>query len=272
MNKNTMTTSCSLRSLFFAVLCLIALPACTRDEQTIEGAVVDESNAPVPGATVTACYSGWGWSNGQLVWDKVFCSDPVVSNNEGKYAIIFKNADFVRLNAKKEGWTQAKDFNSNDVKIILIPTKAHMERVAREAHARDEESRKRLESETDADYYCRVLVPHSSSVNLKYQKQTLTVVTSFLLSDSQPSAIFGVRASPLSANAFASEAQLEIHGRKFNTHLSHQTKTKSCAPDFHLIESKLDNFNMDSVQTLEVYLPSISSMFELQKWTTPTNK
>src|SRR3954452_25246886 len=55
----------------------------------IEGTVIDgRTRAPGAGAAVMVSNRGWGWINGQLVWDKDYVY-PTVSDPNGKFRIGF---------------------------------------------------------------------------------------------------------------------------------------------------------------------------------------
>ncbi|QPB72256.1 hypothetical protein D5125_17140 [Magnetovirga frankeli] len=251
----------------FVFLCLTALLACTHEYQTITGKVVDESNVALNGVAVTACYSGWGWSDGQLVWDKVFCSEPIVTNIEGRYVINFKGPEFLRLRANKKGWIQTQDFNSKDSNIILIQNAVNSARVALEANLREEKSRQRLADESDIDYYCRVVIPRNRPVRLNYQGEALSIVTSFLFSDYYSAFLFAVRGSALPVNSFRKEAELRINGKTVKTNLLFKPNDGTCEPDFYFIGSTLHSLNLEPVNQLEILIPSIRAMFDMQKWT-----
>jgi len=104
----------SIIKIAWAALILLANTACNHDSRTISGEILYESGAALSGVRVTACYSGWGWSAGSLVWDKDYCSDPVLTDQDGKYVIQFSGPEAMRLRAVKKGWVQTRDFNTKE--------------------------------------------------------------------------------------------------------------------------------------------------------------
>ena len=57
------------------------LESCAHEERPLTGKVVDESGNGIGRVAVRACYTGWGWSNGGLVWDKPHCSETVLTDS-----------------------------------------------------------------------------------------------------------------------------------------------------------------------------------------------
>jgi hypothetical protein len=71
---------------------------------TIRGEVTDyETGEPLRGATVTAVRSGWGVSNGQLVWDKDR-SVVVTTDVGGAFAVEVRSGSSVKLRAQRGGY------------------------------------------------------------------------------------------------------------------------------------------------------------------------
>jgi hypothetical protein len=70
----------------------------------IEGVVVDSSTgAPLQGAAVVVSNRGWGFINGQLVWDKDYVY-PTVSDQNGKFRIVFDVGSSAHIKAAKAGY------------------------------------------------------------------------------------------------------------------------------------------------------------------------
>ena len=132
---------------------LITHSSCSYERQVITGTVEDESGSALSGASVTACYSGWGWSSGYLVWDKEYCSEPVTSTDDGLYEITINSSRYIRLRAKKQGWIQTGDFNRSNPRIILTPTSFFHNKHREKIRLREEQFRKRLTGESATRYY-----------------------------------------------------------------------------------------------------------------------
>ncbi len=254
-----------LARAFSALLCLMALPACAQNERVIKGRVLDESNLPIQGANVIACYSGWGLSNGQMVWDKTFCSNAVVTNHEGAYAVSFKGASLFRMVATKDGWTQARDFNSDENTITMLPIEAYRKRVAAAAAASEFEVQKRSPNEQDGDYYCRVLASRSQTVSIRYNGEEISVKTDFLQQDSKKAAIFAVRGSRSNVDALLKDAQIKFQGKAVNANFFVQTKSSLCPSELHVVAIESDGTDLSNALNMEVFLPSIKTMFDLKR-------
>lgn len=252
-----------------SILFITATLACTRDPLTIEGEVVDESGSGLNGVTVTACYSGWGWSSGQLVWDKDYCSEPVVTNPEGLYVINFEGPDFIRLKARKNGWIQTQDFNAENSRIILIEKKVFSERIEAEASLLEENFRQRLPDESDSEYYFRVVIARSRLITLNYQGETVSIVPTILMSNYRSDAVFAVRGTPLTVNSFANEAIFKINGQTVSADFSFNEGEIVSAAGMYFIRATIPGLNMQADARLEVLVPSVHAMLDMKIWIEP---
>lgn len=251
-------------SLAWIIVLLLVGSGCTH-EQTISGQVVDESGTALSGAAVTACYSGWGWSNGQLVWDKDYCSAPVLTDAAGSYVINFSGPDAMRLRADKQGWVQTQDFHAAQSRVILTPQAAYRARSAAAAKEQEETFRDRLLGETAADYYCRVILSRVRSINLDYRDEKLAITPS-LLTFAEREAYLALHGSPATAQAFCAEAQLRINGAPISGAFSLQPATPGCGADLQLVAVHLPDPVPARGDRIELLIPSLSAMFELQLW------
>jgi len=120
-----------------AFICLILISEIScgyeYDPLVIKGEVVDENGAPLSNVNVRAFYSGWGFSEGQLVWDNDYCSVTAQTNHEGDYVIYFKGPSSSRLRAWKEGWVQNQGYNTADSRIILTRNEYNNSRLGAES-------------------------------------------------------------------------------------------------------------------------------------------
>jgi len=103
------------------LMLLVALSACRR-EQALRGRVIDyDSGAPVSGATVSARQSGWGVSDGSLVWDKSF-DYRASSDNDGYFELRYAHGSAAHL------WVEAQAYQrlvlwSEPSDRLLLPLK-----------------------------------------------------------------------------------------------------------------------------------------------------
>jgi len=266
MKNIALKNRAAIINIVCVLLFLTTSSACTREPQIIEGKVVDESNAALSGVAVTACYSGWGWSSGQLVWDKDYCSESVMTNKDGHYVINFKGPEFIRLRAKKIGWVHTTGFNARDSRIILTSNSISSARNAAEAKLREESFRQRLSDESDEEYYCRVVISRNRPVTLTYQGGTLAITPSVLLSDHHSAGLFAVRGPARIANIFAREATYIINGKTVKVDSSYRQGGASCEPDIHFIGMAIPGLQLETNDRLEIFIPSIRAMFDMQTW------
>lgn len=252
--------------MFCALVWMMTNIGCSSETQTITGRVIDESGAALSGAEVTACYSGWGWSSGLLVWDKNYCSKPVLTNNEGKYVINFSGADFIKLRAKKDGWIQTQDFNAKDSRIILIESQVHSSRKNAAAKLQEESFRKRLAGESDVAYYCRVIMPKARAVTVDYKKEALSIVPVLLKWDPQRVGLFAVSGSALAVNSLAREIVFRVEGQTLNGDFSLRSAERKCGQDISFIDFSNHNSHYEAAEGFEVFIPSIVAMFDMQTW------
>ena len=57
-------------AVFWIMFLSMQVACSSKAPQTLSGKVLDEHGHPLQGVAVRACYSGWGWGDGGLVWDK----------------------------------------------------------------------------------------------------------------------------------------------------------------------------------------------------------
>jgi hypothetical protein len=253
-------------NLAWAFLILAAVPGCSSELRNITGRVVDESGHPMLEVAVTACYSGWGLSGGQLVWDKDYCSEPVLTSLDGLYVINFAGPEVMRLMAKKEGWVQTRDYNSRDPGIVLTRAEDYRARNKAEAGTRERKARRRSAGESDADYYCRVVLPEARPVVLKYQGESLSVTPSLLGSSDSREALFALRGSPRATRNFAGEVRLRVNGRSVNGKFSLGPAASACGSDIHFVRAIMPNSVEGNGGQVEILVPGISAMLDMQIW------
>ncbi len=249
---------------------MLATTACSYDPLTIMGKVVDESGNSLSNVSVRACYSGWGWGEaGDLVWDKDFCSETTRTDQAGLYVITFKGPVSSRLMASKDGWVQTQDYNTTRSRIVLTKSEDHSSRLRAEAKRRDQENRQRLPEESETDYYCRVILPEIQSVNLNYQGEILAITPTLLVKDAQSDAFFTVRGSFTAVNTFSDELVIKINSEAQGSNFSLKPVEASCGLDVHFIGGNISGLNAWPDARVEILVPSISTMFDMQLWSHP---
>ena len=261
----------TLIRFIFTMLFMMASTACSYDLLTITGMVVDESGNSLSNVSVRACYSGWGWGEaGYLVWDKDFCSETTQTDQAGLYVITFKGPDSSRLMASKDGWVQTQGYNTTHSRIVLTKSEDHSSRLRAEAQRRDQENRQRLPEESEADYYCRVIFPEIRSVNLNYQDEILAITPTLLVKDAQSDALFTVHGSFTAVNTFLDELVVNINSEAQGSNFSLKPVESSCGPDVHFVKVNITGLNAWPDARVDILVPSISAMFDLQPWGHPS--
>jgi hypothetical protein len=253
--------------LFFLLSCA----ACGYDPLTITGKVVDEEGNALSDVSVWACYSGWGWGKEEeyLVWDKDTCSETVQTDTQGMYAISFKGPVSSRLRARKDGWVQANDYNTSHSQIVMTRTEDHSARLRDAAKQRDLQRAKRAGTETDTDYYCRVVMSGARSVRLHYQDEVMVVSPTLVEDESQTMAMFAVEGSSKAAKAFAKELVLKVNGETQDISFSTYAGGSDCADDLSFVEFKSQGVAAWCDATVELLLPSVKAMFDAKIFTCP---
>lgn len=249
-----------------AFLLMTVDTGCTYETQTIAGKVVDESGVALSDVAVIACYSGWGWSSGYVVWDKDFCSEPDLTNKDGSYVINFECPDVMRLRARKDGWTQTRDFNATDSQIILSKYEVYSEKIGTEARLQEENSQQWLPDESETEYYCRVILSKRRPVTLGYQGESLSVVPILLKSKGRDEVLFAVRGSSVAANSFAKEVVFRINGQVVKGNFSFRKGVKSCEPELYFIVTNISDLPLEKDNRFEIFVPGIRAMLDMQIW------
>ncbi|NKB98798.1 MAG: hypothetical protein GKR90_09945 [Pseudomonadales bacterium] len=244
-----------------------------QDERTIEGLVVSEAGAALSEVTVTACYLGWGRSQGQIVWDKRFCSEPVLTDAAGRYVVAFEGPEYMTLHATKEQWQQIQDSSSLSTKIVLSNiAERNAEQAARAARI-EAEFRMRREGETAPDYYCRVAAQRSQVVRLNYQNQTLSITQAALVLDEEldgtlngkDTLLFGLIAPESTSSTFVSELVFVVDGSPIAGEFELRAAPPDCGLGSHLVQATLPlgRFSREQVGLLA---PSVKAGWDMKIW------
>lgn len=269
MNNFNFSSSTGIFKNICAILFLISQAACAHDPQTITGQVVDESGVAISNVEVKACYSGWGWSGNSLVWDKDYCSEPVMTDSSGLYVIDFKGSGYIRLMGKKEGWIQTRDFNAKASRIILTRLKTHIMREAERKESEEKKFRTRLQDESNAEYFCRVILNRSGKITLNYMEQKIVVCQTLINYNDQTLTLFVLHGSHDTVSSFSREMVLRISGKEVDTNFFPGSDATACQSDIYFIETDLPQLSTKSDMQIEVLIPSINAMFDVNIWPVP---
>jgi hypothetical protein len=105
-------------SFLLCFLLVLILSGC-RSEKTINGVVIDyDTNEAVADALVTTERIGWGRSNGQIVWDKIY-TEQTVTDRRGEFSIRSTFADSVIVNVQKEGYVHYQGWHAINMPVNI---------------------------------------------------------------------------------------------------------------------------------------------------------
>lgn len=265
MNPSTHNLSGRTLKVACALLFLAAGIGCSYDPLTITGKVVDESGTALDDVIVWACYSGWGWSSGHLVWDQDYCSENVQTDLRGRYVIKFKGPASSRLRARKKGWVQTQDYSATHSRIILTKSADYSAKLRSEAQAREKKHRQRIPAESDTEYYCRVILPEVQPVNLIYHKEILSTTPTLLIFDNTRGALLALRGSSSAVSAFAGESVIKVNGEAHHN-MFLDVVGAGCEDDIHFVRINLPGVASHTNTCFEILVPSISAIFDIRMW------
>ncbi len=250
-------------SITFALCSLILFSSgCEYEHRTLQGVVKDENGAVIPGVSVTACYSGWSWANGSLVWDKSFCSQPARTDESGKYTIDFRGPPAMRLRAVKDGWVQTHNFSNTDKQITLVKKETYQARLAQEANLKNILFLKRRPNESDREYYIRVIQPASDRVTLQYMNRKLTVLQSALVEGNR--ALFAVRGERQTVFHFSREVILKNNRKPVISQTTVSKQDNNHDTDMFFIDMDFRGQNSSPLTKPTLLVPSIHAEFGMR--------
>jgi hypothetical protein len=248
------------------ILFLLAQSGCVNKSQILTGRVVDESGNPLSGVAVLACYSGWGWSREQLVWDKSYCSEPSLTNDAGNYVINFTGPVNMSLYARKENWLQLQDFHSNNSYITLTSLEEHNATRRTQEKLLESAFQQRQPDESETAYYCRVVLNRVHPINIEYQGESISITPAFLVYGDSDIAFFALRGSSRSASSLAREVQVMINARPISVSYAIQSGETFCDSDIYMIKATIMNLISMSDDRIEMLLPGIQAGWDMKIW------
>ena len=191
---------------------LLALTACSSHEtKRYAGKVVSERGEPIKNVSIKLCYLGWDWDWSMqggfpLVMGQSFCSDPVLTDDRGRYTVFFAGPPSTFVLANHKDWVQARSFLADADSVVLIRRDLYQQRIQRQEQEKEKRFRKKKPGETETEYYCRVIQSRSDKVDLRYRGARITVTQSLLASRGK--LMFGVAGPYGIVQALAGDAAL----------------------------------------------------------------
>ena len=109
-------------------------------------------------------------------------------------------------------------------------------------------------------------MPEVRSINLNYQDEILSITPALLEDRHQEETIFSVRGSTRTFRSFFDEVVIKINDESFDINVSFKSTEKNCGPDIHFISVKTSGLNSLQDARVEILIPSINAMFDMQIW------
>jgi hypothetical protein len=90
-----------------------------RRDKIVAGHVVDcQTNAPIAGAGVLVTQSGWGFSNGSLVWDRSYVYR-TTSDDTGRFSVTYNVGSSADILVEKKGYIRAQQYEEENSSISI---------------------------------------------------------------------------------------------------------------------------------------------------------
>jgi hypothetical protein len=118
--------------------------------------------------------------------------------------------------------------------------------------------------ETGSAYYCRKILPEIRPVRLNYQDESLLVTPVLLAGKGQDNALFAVRGSFGAAQELAREVVFKIDGETIISKTALLDAGASCGEKSHLIDVKLGDLNVWPEYGVELLVPDIKALFDVE--------
>jgi hypothetical protein len=118
--------------------------------------------------------------------------------------------------------------------------------------------------ESDTEYYCRVVSRDIRPVKLIYKDATLSITPAILGYENQSNALFAVRGSSKAVHEFSKEVVLKINGETPDSNFSRMAFETSCGEDVYFIDVNIPGLNTWPDSGVEIFVPSIKAMFDIQ--------
>jgi hypothetical protein len=101
---------------------------------------------------------------------------------------------------------------------------------------------------------------------LNYQGEVLSIVPTLLKGDDHSDFIFAVKGSTMATLSLVNEVVLRINGQTVNGNFSFSPGDKYCGLNILFIVSNIPDLHLEPDKRLEVLVPSIRAMFDIQTW------
>ncbi|MFW2366169.1 MAG: hypothetical protein ACN4GW_07110, partial [Desulforhopalus sp.] len=109
----------------------------------------------------------------------------------------------------------------------------------------------------------------SRSINLNYQGQILKITTNILNNVDRSDGLFALHGSSKAAYSFSKEAVLMVDGTQLTSEVSLSSDLTGCDSDVHFMRLHLPNSDALTDARIEMIVPGISAMFDMELWSQP---
>ncbi len=254
--------------IVLAFILLLGVGCSSYESKLYKGKVVDEQGSPIQNVSIILCYTGWDWDWSMdggfpLTMGHPFCSDPVITDQNGNYSVFFAGPPSTFIHARHQYWVQTKGFLAKNNRVVLIHKQQHNKRLAEEGARK----KKRKLGETSIEYYCRVL-RKQSKIEVVYNGQRVKIVPEFLLSNGR--LLFAVVGPYSSVKFLAEEITINkeiIAGNEvIVSDFVVLPKRERCGEKMFFIRSNVPYlpYSLGEMERVRLYVPSARAGFPMR--------
>ena len=102
-----------------------------------------------------------------------------------------------------------------------------------------------------------------------YNDETISITPILLLYDDHNNALLALRGSSRIASLFSNEAMFNFNGQTLNSKFSHRLVATTCGSNVHILNFNVPSLSLGAEDQIEIFIPSIHAMFDMQIWRNP---
>ncbi len=250
------------------------LGGCTSHEmKQYEGKVVDEQGKPIQNVDVKLCYIGWDWDWSMqggfpLIMGQSFCSEPVTTDQFGRYTVMFAGPPSTTLLARHHGWIQLKSYLANNNRVVMIRREAEIKRRTEQEVKQEKAYRQRRMGESNTEYYCRVIRGRASNIEISYHGRQVNIIQTLM---SNGHLLFAAKGTYADIKSIAKETRISIDNagkQLLSNDFTVLPASILCDKDIYFVEAKSSAYTMDlnSIKKVNVILSELQIGFSMDVW------
>ncbi len=168
------------------------------------------------------------------------------------------------LRVNKNEWMQAQDYSTKTSKIVLVRLKDYYRKEQAKKKLAEELFRKRIPSESDIEYFCRVIHKRSSQVVIMYKGQRIKVTQTILQHDNLASVLLAISGAYDVIGMLAGELMLNSNGKKWATNLILLPEGNQCGQKTYFLAARTKYVQPST--NVSASIPGISASFNMRIW------